>query len=75
MCMNKNQTSIIRKLQGTLTRIAAGERFFFNITSFKRMGLIAEKSIYGKDSSGNKIRLETKYYLTNKGNMILNTQI
>ena len=64
--MSEHEKETIRKLQSNLIRIDNGERFFFNIEQYKNLGLIKEKDIYGLDSSGNKTRIRTEYYLTDK---------
>jgi hypothetical protein len=64
--MDEETKNTIRKIQSDLIRIDNGERFFFNITNYENLGLIKERDIMGKDSTGNKVRIRTEYYLTDK---------
>ena len=63
---------IIRKLQANLIRINNKERFFFNISQYKNLGLIKERNVYGIDSTGNKVRIKTNYLLTEKAKQYIN---
>ncbi len=56
----------IRKLQSDLQRIDRGERFFFNITQFRNMGLVTSKDEHYTDARGNDAIKQTNWYLTPK---------
>ena len=71
--MTEQDKTAIRKLQATLAMIANGEKVFFNLTNFREMDLITERNVWGKDCAGNKVIIDTKYGLSEKGNMVLNT--
>ena len=72
--MTEQDKKAIRKLQATLGNIDAGVKCFFNITQFSNMGLITKRNIWGRSpGSGNRTIIGTKYGLTDKGKMVLNT--
>lgn len=62
----------IKTIQNTLLRIQNRERFFFNITQYTKMDLVYGKNEYYTNSAGNRERLKTHWYLTDKGKQILN---
>jgi hypothetical protein len=64
--LDEDTKRTIRKIQADLIRIDNGERFFFNIANYEKLGLIKERDVFGTDSSGNKTRIRTDYYLTDK---------
>ena len=71
----KEEKEDARKLQATLTRIACGDKFFFNITQFKNAGLIYGRDHYGTNSAGNRERMYTTWHLTEKAKQFLNVVI
>ena len=68
--MNKE---IIRKLQANLLRIDNGEKFFFNVTQYKNLGLIKSKKNFCKSGWGGMVVKDHSFYLTEKGKRIANT--
>jgi hypothetical protein len=64
--MSEEEKSQIRKLQATLQRIDNGERFFFNITQFRNMGLVTSKDVHYTDARGNDAIKRTEWFLTPK---------
>jgi hypothetical protein len=73
--MDEETKNNIRKIQSDLIRIDNGERFFFNITNYKNLGLIKERDIMGKDSTGNKVIIRTEYYLTDKAKQYIKVAV
>lgn len=73
--LSEQEKESIRKIQSDLIRINNGERFFFNITVYEKLGLIKEKDIFGTDASGNKIRIKTEYYLTDKAKQYIKVAV
>ena len=63
------------KLQATLTMISMGKKVFFNLATFRKMELITERNVWGKDSTGNKVVVGTKYGLSSKGQKMLEVAI
>ena len=68
----KELSPTIKTIQKTLFRIQNKERFFFNITQYQEMGLVYGKNEYYTNAAGNKERLKTHWYLTDKAKQILN---
>jgi hypothetical protein len=64
--MSEEDKKRIRKLQSDLQRIDNGERFFFNITQFRNMGLVTSKDVHYTDARGNDAISRTEWYLTPK---------
>lgn len=77
MELTAKQIKVLRKQQQVLRKIAEGEDVFFNIVNYEqKLGLVRHKNVYGKDPwSGERIVIDTNYYLTTKGEMILNANI
>ena len=73
--MNELTIKTLKKMQRDLLRIANKEHFFFNITKYKNLELIYEKSKYVIDSCGNSVRIGADYYLTEKGKQIVSVII
>lgn len=63
--LDNEQTIAIRKLQVAPMRIKKGETVFFNVANFENMGLVRSQ----------KTKTKTKWFLTGKGNRILNVII
>ena len=64
--MSEEDKRTIRKLQSDLQRIDRGERFFFNITQFQKLGLVKSRDVHYKDAMGNDAVKRTEWYLTPK---------
>ena len=75
MNLNETDKNNLKELQTTLIRINRGERFFFNITRLEKMGLIKLVDRYFTNAYGNKERLRTDFYLTDKGKRIIEVMI
>ena len=73
--MTKELRQTISRLQANLIRIDNGERFFFNITQYKNLGLVWEKDVYYTDSTGDKERLRTDYFLTDKAKQYIKVAV
>ena len=73
--MTEQEKKNIRKLQATLIMIDNGQKVFFNLVNFRNMELITERNIWGKDSTGNKVVVGTKYGLSEKSKKILEVAI
>ena len=54
----------LREVQAVLTRIAEGEKVFFNITQYKNSGLVYSTGSF--ESKGG-----TKWHLTSKGKLMM----
>ena len=73
--MKQEEKQRILDLQTILLKIDTKQVVFFNITIFQNMGLVKGRNVYGTSpTSGNKIRIKTNWYLTEKGRRILNIQ-
>ncbi len=73
--MKQEEKQRIFDLQTILLKIDTKQPIFFNITKFQSMGLIKGRNVYGiSPTSGNKVRIKTNWYLTDKGKRILNVQ-
>lgn len=77
MELTEKQIKVLRNQQQVLRKIAEGEDVFFNIVNYEqKLGLVKSRNVYGKDPwSGERIVIDTNYYLTTKGKMILNANI
>jgi hypothetical protein len=73
--MTTAEKETIRKLQNNLIRINNGERFFFNITEYQKLGLVYGRDKHGKDSSGNDIIIQTNWYLTEKAKQYIKVMV
>lgn len=73
--MNNEQRAKIQKIQSDLIRINNKERFFFNITVYMNLGLIYDKDVYGTDATGNKVRVRTDYFLTEKAKQYIKVNV
>ena len=73
--LTENDKKNLREVQTTLLRIKNKEKFFFNITRLEKLGLIKSVDRYYINAYGNKERLKTDFYLTEKGNLLINTMI
>jgi hypothetical protein len=73
--LDEKTKKTIRKLQVVLLKIQEGQQVFFNVVNYTKMGLIKGRDVYGKDSSGNRVKIRTDHYLTEKGKRIANTII
>ena len=73
--MKDTDKKTIGKLQATLAKIATGKKVFFNLADYRKLGLITERNIWGRDSTGRKVVVGTKYGLTEKGERILKVVI
>ena len=69
--LSNSEIQSLRKTQGTLLRIQNGEKFFFNVTVFRNLGLVDSRDNYYNDASGNKVKKDTSWFLTAKGKRIL----
>lgn len=68
--LDEETIKTIRKVQADLIRIENGERFFFNVANYENQGLIKSRDIMGYNSAGNKVKISTEWYLTDKGKRI-----
>lgn len=73
--LDEKTKKTIRELQVVLLMIQEGQKVFFNVVNYTKMGLIKERGVYGNDSSGNRVKIRTDHYLTEKGKRIANTII
>ena len=73
MKIPKELVPTIKKLQVTLGKIDRKEPVFFGIVDFQEKGLVHGIDRYYTNAYGNKERLKTDWYLTDKGKQILNT--
>lgn len=73
--MTAEQIQSIKEVQRVLLSISLGKPVFFNITQYQSMGLVHGKDVYANDAVGNRQRIRTDWYLTEKGKMILNTVV
>jgi hypothetical protein len=64
--MTNEQRQTIRKVQSDLIRIQKGEKFFFIIANYEKLGLIYSTNIFGRSATGNKIITGHKWHLTDK---------
>ena len=62
--MTEDDKKRIRKMQAILQKIDNGESVFFNITQYKRLGLIVLRRKWGIDVAGNKVQTGLTYHLT-----------
>ena len=67
-----NDRKTIKKIQSILFKIDNKMPIFFNITQFQNMGLVKGRNQYYIDAAGNKQRLKTNWFLTEKGKRTLN---
>ena len=73
--MTKAEKAYIRKIVATLTRIDNGEKVFFNISQYERLGLIKRNNKFGLSNVGNKVQRGYTYHLTDKARKYLNVII
>jgi len=74
--MKNEQVKNIRKIQAVLTKVSQGINVFFNITQYEnRMGIVRSAKKWGTDSAGNKVVIGTNWYVTEKGQRILDIAI
>ncbi len=66
---------IIEKTLVVLNKIHRGEKVFFNIQQYKSLGLVISRDNWGKDCRGNKTRISTSYFLTNKAKQFIRVPI
>ena len=62
----------IREIIATLQRIDNGEKVFFNISQYERLGLITIRKKWEINNVGNKVQRGQTYHLTDKARKYLN---
>lgn len=71
--MTKEKQSLLNAVK-ILAMIASKQPVFFNIHTYMNvLNLVKSRDIYGTDSVGNRVRIKTEYYLTEKGKRVLNS--
>ena len=73
--MTQEEKIKIREIIATLQRIDNGEKFFFNVAQYEKLGLITARKKYGINAVGNKVEIGHTFHLTDKSRRYLNVII